>query len=115
VAGSREEQVAIHCEGRSNEWNVAAARKGDYATMRLLLDHPSADLAAMIALRSSASESALTAAAGFAAGTSPSASCAPLLLLLRRGATAVRCPAGTHDQGDGGVVSRPAVVRDVRQ
>ncbi|KAG1679634.1 hypothetical protein FOA52_006151 [Chlamydomonas sp. UWO 241] len=71
-----------------------AARDGHVDAMRLLLDHPSADPVAMMAAHTStagASYSALTAAAGFAAGLPRylnwrglPRSCAPLLLLLRR-------------------------------
>jgi hypothetical protein len=64
---------------------VAIARQSDLAAWN---GHPSADPAAMIVLRSSASKSALLRAAGFASGTltsgAPTRSCAPLLLLLRR-------------------------------
>jgi hypothetical protein len=74
-------------------WNSLklAALQGKSEAMRLLLDHPSADAASMMVARSTEDDSALTAAAGFAAGEPTGTahalitrSCAPLLLLLRR-------------------------------
>ncbi|KAG1680817.1 hypothetical protein FOA52_008150 [Chlamydomonas sp. UWO 241] len=68
---------------------MLASENGHVNAMRLLLDHPSADLAAMMAFDNVHGNSALTAAAGFAAGRytstpAPTRSCTPLLLLLRR-------------------------------
>jgi hypothetical protein len=63
--------------------------------MRILLDHPSADPAAMMAVRSTAGISVFVAAAGCAAGVptfgTSTRSCAPLLLLLRRGVESQSC------------------------
>ncbi|KAG1657859.1 hypothetical protein FOA52_014616 [Chlamydomonas sp. UWO 241] len=61
-----------------------AAAKGHAGTMQLLLDHPSVNVAAMLAVRTPSGASALTAAAGFAIGSSLNREYAPLLLLLRR-------------------------------
>jgi hypothetical protein len=64
---------------------VCAAEPGSLEAMRLLLDHPSADPEAMMALRNTDGASAFVVAAEIAAGmfTVPP-SCKPLLLLLRR-------------------------------
>jgi hypothetical protein len=62
-----------------------AASEGRVDAMRVLLDHPSADAAAMLAFRTPEGGSAITLAAGVAAGSSSgNSSFAPLLLLLRR-------------------------------
>jgi hypothetical protein len=62
--------------------------------VRLLLDHPAADPAALMAVRSKTGDSALQLAAAFATGRLHSdhyhPSCVPLLLLLRRVATDVQ-------------------------
>jgi hypothetical protein len=73
---------------------ILAADTGQCEAMRLLLDHPSADPAAMMAVRSTAGISALIAAAAFAVHADPpTRSCAPLLLLLRRVAVESPCDA----------------------
>jgi hypothetical protein len=52
--------------------------------LRLLLEHPSADPAAMLGAAVGRGTTAVMAAAAFAVGLSPARSCAPLLFVLRR-------------------------------
>ncbi|KAG1660652.1 hypothetical protein FOA52_008012 [Chlamydomonas sp. UWO 241] len=68
---------------------MLATKKGHVGGMRLLLDHPAADPAAMLMHTNVYGDTALTEAAKFAAGLpsyegTPNPSCAPLLLLLSR-------------------------------
>ncbi|KAG1657858.1 hypothetical protein FOA52_014615 [Chlamydomonas sp. UWO 241] len=68
----------------NNCWIALMAAATHAGVMHMMLNHPSADPAAMLAFRTPTGASALTAAAGFAVGSSPNHRYAPLLLLLRR-------------------------------
>jgi hypothetical protein len=77
--------MLMHADADGDTALGLAASEGHVDAMRVLLDHPSADAAAMLAFRTPGGASALTVTASFAACSSPgNSSCEPLLLLLRR-------------------------------
>jgi hypothetical protein len=75
-----------HAHGCGQAWRhrALAASEGQFDVLRILLDHPSADPAAMLVHAGADGDTALIVAAHNAARSSPgNSSFAPLLLLLR--------------------------------